>query len=424
MRRRTVCVLGLLAALGAASCAGFNPAPVEQVAFLERAISERRGDLEVTVAVPTVEEARRLFDAKLHKKRIQPVWIEVRNRGHRPAWVFPYAVDPDYFPPLEVAWKIHRTWAKKTNRRIDAYLYRQSLVPQVAAGGRQAGFVFVNLDRGSKHVPVGVLREDGLTEFDFVVEVPGFKADHTLVDFDGLYAEDEYLELADEQALREWISNLPCCTVNKKGTRTGDPINFVLVGTREGLDRAIVVAGWDETASMRTGSAIKTAASAVFGKSYRYAPISPLYAFGRPQDAGLQKARWNVHQRNHLRLWLAPARYRGNGIMIGQISRDIGTRITTKSPTLTTHKIDPDVDEARDFLVLDFWNAGVLSAFGYTTGVGRRDGETPGRNLTGDPYVTDGLRAVMMLSAEPVAYEDVQFLDWERPGERERGRGR
>ena len=45
---------------------------------------------------------------------------------------------------------------------------------------------------------------------------------------------------------------------------------------------------------------VATAGAAVFGKTYRYAPISSLYALGRPQDAGLQKARWNIHQRNHI----------------------------------------------------------------------------------------------------------------------------
>ena len=79
--------------------------------------------------------------------------------------------------------------------------------------------------------------------------------------------------------------------------------------------------------------------------------MSDLYLFGRPQDIALQKARDNIHQRNHLRLWLSPMRYHGKQVWVGQISRDIGSRLTIHSPTLTTHKIDPDVDEARAALV-------------------------------------------------------------------------
>jgi hypothetical protein len=163
---------------------------------------------------------------------------------------------------------------------------------------------------------------------------------------------------------------------------------------------------------MSTGSAMATAGAAVFGKTYRYAPISALYAFGRPQDSGLQKARWNVHQRNHMRLWLSPATYRGDLIFVGQISRDIGSRITTKSSTLTTHKIDPAVDESRNYLILDLVYAHAVSAYGFTWGVGKSTSENPGRNLTGDPYFTDGRRAVIFLSEEAVSFADSEYLEW------------
>jgi hypothetical protein len=82
------------------------------------------------------------------------------------------------------------------------------------------------------------------------------------------------------------------------------------------------------------------------GERYPYAPVSDLYMFGRAQDLALQKARDNVHQRNHLRLWLSPLRLDGKQVWVGQISRDIGSRVTIHTPTFTTHKIDPDVDEA------------------------------------------------------------------------------
>ena len=38
---------------------------------------------------------------------------------------------------------------------------------------------------------------------------------------------------------------------------------------------------------------------------------------------------------------------------VGQVSRDIGVRFTWRTWNLTTHKIDPDVDDARDY-VLDY----------------------------------------------------------------------
>lgn len=173
--------------------------------------------------------------------------------------------------------------------------------------------------------------------------------------------------------------------------------------------------GWDPTAAMTTGSALKTGVFGIFGGGYRYAPISDLYVYGRAQDIALQKVRNNIHYRNHLRLWKAPVRYQGRPVLIGQISRDIGSRFTTKSSTLTTHRIDPDVDETRASLIQDFLWAQALEIFGYAGGVGEISIEEPRGNLTGDIFFTDGKRAVMVLSAEPVDYEHIDFFSWHEP---------
>ena len=152
------------------------------------------------------------------------------------------------------------------------------------------------------------------------------------------------------------------------------------------------------------------------GSEYRYSPVSALYAFGRPQDVALQKARESINQRNHLRLWMTPMRFEGKPVWIGQISRDIGVRFTWK--TITTHKIDPDVDDAREFLLEDLAYAQSLEAFGYVGGVGQASFDEPRENLTGDPYFTDGLRIVLFVSSKAVSIDEVQRLELGRnPGE-------
>ena len=45
-----------------------------------------------------------------------------------------------------------------------------------------------------------------------------------------------------------------------------------------------------------------------------------------------------------------------------------------------------------------------LERFGFVEGVGAPPPERPRFNFTGDPYETDGLRAVLWLSAQPVRY--------------------
>ena len=153
--------------------------------------------------------------------------------------------------------------------------------------------------------------------------------------------------------------------------------------------------------------------SFLFGGRYRYSPVSALYVFGRPQDVAFQRARTSIHERNHLRLWLAPMRYEDQLVWIGQISRDIGVRFTLK--TITTHKIDPDVDETRDFLIQDLWYSQGLKSFGYVKGVGAAAYSDPRRNLTGDPYFTDGNRAILWVSSKPTAFSKVGWFEWETP---------
>ena len=80
-----------------------------------------------------------------------------------------------------------------------------------------------------------------------------------------------------------------------------------------------------------------------------------------------------------------------------------------------THKIDPDVDETRDFLIQDLWYSHGLLKFAYVKGVGEASISDPRRNLTKDPYFTDGLRAVLWVSGTPIDLEDVEFVNWELP---------
>ena len=91
-------------------------------------------------------------------------------------------------------------------------------------------------------------------------------------------------------------------------------------------------------------------------------------------------------------------------------------RFTTR--TITTHKIDPDVDESREFLVEDLAYSNGLAKTAHVKGVGSATIEEPRHNLTGDPYFTDGNRRVMWLSSKPVSIADIEFLNWERPPER------
>ena len=138
--------------------------------------------------------------------------------------------------------------------------------------------------------------------------------------------------------------------------------------------------------------------SLLLESQYCYSPVSPLYLGGREQDFALQRARMSLNQRLHLRLWATGIRFEGQPVWIGQVSRDIGVRFTLKTWNLTTHQIEPDVDEARDYVLDNLLGTGRVARFGFVAGVQAALAAEPRRNLTGDPYFTDGMRAFAVLS--------------------------
>lgn len=205
---------------------------------------------------------------------------------------------------------------------------------------------------------------------------------------------------------------LPATTTDKKGKGSGDPLNLVVVAKAGTVGLAFLRQGWDLTEVLTVGTTFRLIGSFLFRSTWRTSPVSSLYVFGRSQDFAMQKARSTIHERNHLRLWLAPFTCEGRIVFIGQISRDIGLRFTTKAPGCVTHKIDPEVDEARGYLAQEMLISGSVDQIAWVGGVGEVPRDEPRGNLTGDPYYTDGARVVLFLSEEPTQPDKVHLIDW------------
>ncbi len=403
----------VLVSLAFIGCAQFQHKPPEALPFMDRSQTKTDGEVRVTVAVPSAEESEQIFGFPLAARNIQPVWLEVENNSNTGFFLLHIAMDPDIYSSGEVAWKFQSSFYSKNSQKNIYNLFRDNEIEwYFKPGTTTAGFVYTNLKMGTKAVLVKLFGERKVKEIAFFVEVPGLKADHHRLDPYTLYAEKDMIDL-DDDGLRQAFEDLPCCLTNKDGSGESDPLNIIVVGPEEEIWAAFISRGWDEAEVMYGASLGRTIASSVFGRRYRYSPMSALYFYGRPQDVGLQKARQTVDERNHLRLWLSPMRYQGMPVYIGQISRDIGVKLTTKSPTLTTHEIDPDVDEARDYLIQDLLESQKVAKLGFVGGVGKAEPENPRYNLTDSPYWTDGLRVVFVLSEEQTALDELEFFDWE-----------
>jgi hypothetical protein len=372
----------------------------------ERLYTQTQRTLTVVTAVPSAEETEAIFGADLYAKNIQPVWVQVENRGDDTLFLTPLSLDPGYYNPRESAFRLREG---ATDGISSESLERKAITRlRVPPQSIQSGYIFSQVDEGTKSFNVDVIGGGEPYLMSFFVPVPGLKLDHYEIDIPGMYDESE-LKRVDLPGLVAELERLPCCVRDENGHDRGDPLNLVFVGEIKDMYYAFMRAGWDETETIYGASLMKTAASALSGGRYRYSPVSALYVFGRPQDVALQRARTSINERNHLRVWLTPLRLEGEPVWIGQISRDIGVHFTWR--TITTHKIDPDVDETREFLVEDMAYAQALAKFGYVGGVGPAPYDQPRGNLTGDPYFTDGRRVVMWISGKQTAIDEIEVLD-------------
>lgn len=441
-RRRSTAVLSiLLTAYGLLlpGCVSYNSRPLDAVPYRERAVSQPKGGLIVSAAVLGQKESALLFGVPLSNQGIQPVWLEIENSDEVSYLFLQQSVDPDYYSPREAAFKSHFSTtrrvfgyglasllflplllaapfqyatARAANEQMDGLFEERAIGNRIVEPGERAsGFVYTHIDEGTKKVSVELMGPDGSKRFNLFAPVPGARLDHHELEPEELYAPEEIRDL-QRDALYQALAAIPCCTTNRDGDRNGDPANLVVIGDFDELLQAFTRARWDETELIDVTSSLRTARSFLFGSAYRYSPVSNLYLWGRKQDVAFQKARETIRERNHLRLWLSPFRYEGKEVWIGQVSRDIGVKFTTKTWNLTTHAIDPDIDDSRENLMGDLLQTRRVALITYLPGVGASTQEEPARNLMGDPFYTDGRRAMVMLSDEAV---DSHVFRWWGP---------
>lgn len=393
-----------------AGCAA-APRQTESTDYFARAETQVDGRVRASAVVLSPLESENTFALPLASKGIQPVWLELENQEDHALILMLLSIDPDYFAPSEVAWRFRSSGSGSLEDKIDRFLGHHIPII-VPSGDTVSGYVYTNLDPGAKAFSVDLFGDDDFRSFEFVQLVPGFEADFMKVSVERLYAPEEIRALGLEE-LRTYLEELPCCVLGGDRRTAGDPLNLVIVGDGPDVLAALVRRGWDLTETLRSDTTWRTIASSLFGSKYRTSPVSPLYVFDRPQDAALQKIRSNVDERNHLRLWRAPVTVDGSSVWVGQISRDIGVKLSSK--TVVTHKIDPVVDEARLYITLDLAGSQALRAIGYVRGVGQSGPESPRLNYTKDPYYTDGLRVVLVLGDDRYPLESIRSLPWESP---------
>ena len=392
----------------------FNPDPSGDASFISRAQKKTVPGIQVSISALGARESQQTFGEDLAKHNIQPVWLSIENETDDQLVFLPITMDPDYYSPYEVSYRFHGTVSFAANRARDEFFLGRQISSIVLPHSITTGFVYGVLDAGVKYAHIVIAGKNRLETFDFALPVPGPAFVGTNVRADNLYPgkKIEDLELV---SLREIVAKQHCCTTSSDGTRDGDPLNFVVIESKRDPIVPFIARGWHLARKLDVASAFDTARAFLFRDAFLTSPVSPLYVFGRPEDIVVQKARSTINERVHARFWLTPYTFEGRRMWIGQVSRDIGVRLTSQTWNLTTHKIGPDVDFDRTYLLQDLLMSGFVERYGYVDGVGAAPASEPRKNLTGDPYYTDGLRAVVFLSNQTISLGDIDRLPWQVP---------
>jgi hypothetical protein len=392
----------------------FDPDASSDGDFIARAQRKSASGITVDASAHGARESQKSFGENLASHGIQPVWLSIENNTDDQYAFLSIAMDPEYYSPYEVAYRFHGIFSIAANRARDAFFLKRLIPSIVPPHSRTTGFVYGEIDAGVKYAKISFIGKNHVEALNFALPVPGAAFVGTSVRADTLYP-NQTIEDLDLNALKANLAKYLCCTLNSNATREGDPLNLVVVEGQRDPIVPFIARGWHLTQKLDFASMIATVRAFIFRDEYLTSPVSPLYVFGRREDIALQKARSTIDQRIHARLWLTPFTFESRRVWIGQVSRDIGVRLTDQTWNLTTHKIAPDVDFDRGYLLQDILMSGFLERYGFIGGVRAATMSAPRANLTGDPYFTDGLRVVLFLSNQTKLLSEVEMLPWELP---------
>ena len=196
-------------------------------------------------------------------------------------------------------------------------------------------------------------------------------------------------------ALDDFLDRLPARVADQDGT-PGDMVNFVLIGSREQVVAALEAAGWQQV-DRSASEAILTAILVTLDKKvYVTLPMSELFLFNRAQDFGFARGEpiRVVAERHHFRLWEAPwLTEDGQTIWLGAGTYDAGFEEHQRTGEIT-HKIDPEVDNERDYIASTLRAAGCVAGFGYGA---PPDPIRKSTTAHGGPFRSDGRIALLLL---------------------------
>jgi hypothetical protein len=199
---------------------------------------------------------------------------------------------------------------------------------------------------------------------------------------------------------QEIIDRIPRRVMDAAGN-PGDNTNFVIPTSEQKVLAVFQAAGWVKVDRTKQSALEQGLLAALSKQAYLQLPMSELMLFGRAQDYGLAHAEpiAVVAQRHHLRLWKAPFQVDGEDLWVGAATHDIGFDYDARKSGVasvipTTHKIDPNVDDEREFVGRSLEETGRVAKLSYIT---PSQPSKEAKTATGASFHSDGRVLVIQL---------------------------
>ncbi len=220
------------------------------------------------------------------------------------------------------------------------------------------------------------------------------------------------------------LDNIPRRVADQAGN-PGDMVNFLVIGPEERLRQAFQSAGWVKVDRAPKDAVIHILLSTISRQAYTELPMSELFLLGRAQDFGFAHAEpiAVAASRHHLRLWKAPTDVEGQTLWIGAATHDIGFERDKRNGKVT-HKIDPVVDEEREYVGRSLEETGIVAKLTYLS---PSNPVKEALTATGGQFHSDGRVLVIILKPaendQSAEFADLfcSVLQQERPDQGEWG---
>jgi hypothetical protein len=193
------------------------------------------------------------------------------------------------------------------------------------------------------------------------------------------------------------LDQIPGRVVDAEGN-AGDRVNFILIGSEDKVQSAFREAGWVTVDRSDRDAMLRGLFASLSKEAYVTLPMSTLTLFGRPQDYAYAQGDpvSVVATRHHFRIWKAPFTLDGQTVWAGAGTHDIGFDRDQRNGHIT-HKIDPNVDGEREYIVASLQQTGVVVKADYVTAT---NAVKEAKTAHGEAFHSDGRTAIIYLESD------------------------